>query len=125
MAYILDTHALIFFSEGDRQLPETIQELIKDGDSMVSIATLWEISIKHSLGKLPLAGEFASIPELLNLNSIQILNLSFQDLVEYNKLPLIHRDPFDRILVAQSMRTGFPVVTKDPQISKYKIKTLW
>lgn len=125
MAYILDTHALIFFSEGDHQLPETVQELIKNGKSMVSMATLWEISIKHSLGKLPLAGEFSDLPELLKLNSIQILNFSFQDFVEYSNLPLIHRDPFDRILVAQSIRTGFPVITKDAEICKYTIETLW
>lgn len=125
MAYILDTHALIFFGEGDKRLSARIRSLIAEKEAFVSFATLWEISIKNSLGKLPLSGEFEDIPDFLQLNSIKTLTLEFQDLVLYQKLPLIHRDPFDRILIAQSVRTGYPVITKDPEISKYSIKTLW
>lgn len=125
MFNILETHALIFFAEGDPRLPARVRKLIEKKKAVVSIATLWGISIKNSLDKLPLSEEFAQLLKFLELNSIEIIGLQFQDLVEYHQLPLIHRDPFDRILIAQSLRTGYPLATRDSEISKYSIETLW
>ena len=126
MAYILDTHVLIYFGEGHDSLSEEVKSAIEARKELyVSIASLWEISIKNSLGKLPLAGAFDEIPQFLRLNSMKILKVEFQDLVINHKLPQIHRDPFDRILIAQAKRTGYTLITRDQKIRKYDIKTLW
>lgn len=126
MAYILDTPAPIFYIEGYTSLPVKVKKVIDDKQELfVSTATLWEISIKNSIGKLPLKGDFDQIRDFLLLNSITILTLDFEDFLIQSNLQLIHRDPFDRILIAQAKRTGYILITRDQEIKKYDIKTLW
>lgn len=126
MGYLLDTHTLIFYIEGKKILSSQVKKIIDDKKELfVSTASLWEISIKNGLGKLPLKGEFSQIHDFLLLNSIEILTLDFNDFLIQRSLPLLHRDPFDRILVAQAQRTGYRLITRDREILKYNIKTLW
>lgn len=122
---MLDTHALIFFLEGSKSLPHHIHHLIENEECGVSMANLWEIVIKTSLGKLGLKSEFSKLQELLMINSISPLAISFSDLIELQNLAFIHRDPFDRLLIAQSINRDLTLITKDQFIHQYPVKTLW
>jgi PIN domain nuclease of toxin-antitoxin system len=91
----------------------------------VSIASIWEIAIKSNIGKLTLNIAFEAIQtNLLDLN-IEILSISFADAQTYRSLPLHHRDPFDRILIAQAMNRSLSLVSQDAQLNSYFIERFW
>lgn len=127
MKLLLDTHALIWFINGDKQLPRKSVELIKQIDlkCYVSIASIWEIAIKISLGKLELNGGFNEISEIMKNHEIEILPLAFEHIRKLIDLEFHHRDPFDRIIIAQGLVEKMTVVTKDENFSKYGVKVLW
>ena len=104
MTYLLDTHTLIWFLENDPRLPAVTRTQIETTPTIfVSIVSLWEISIKANIGKLDLSFPFSTIScNLINLG-ITELPITFKDLEIYLSLPLHHRDPFDRILIAQAI----------------------
>lgn len=105
MKYLIDTHIFIWFVENLPNLPQSIKNLIEDESSeiFISIASLWEISIKTSIGKLQLNRKYEEILDVLRDNSIEILPIDFAHTVENNRLPFYHRDPFDRIIIAQAI----------------------
>ncbi len=105
MKYLIDTHIFIWFIQNSPNLSQTARSLIEDSNNeiFISIASLWEISIKNSIGKLHLSKGFGSMTDYLNDNSIGILPIYFSHTVENNLLPFHHRDPFDRIIVAQAI----------------------
>lgn len=105
------------------KLPLKILRTIEKNERslFVSIASLWEIAIKINLGKLNIAKNF--FQEIKN-SEIKILDIDCHHIEAYLKLPLIHRDPFDRILVAQSIQEELTIVTSDEHISKYNVTTL-
>ncbi len=114
MTYLLDTHALIWFLHNDEQLSKKALKIIETEEVVVSIATLWEIAIKTSLGKLTLAEPFEDFfPKQLQMNDIEILSVSIAHLHKLKQLEFYHRDPFDRLIIAQSMVEGMTLISKD------------
>jgi PIN domain nuclease of toxin-antitoxin system len=125
--YILDTHTLIWFIDGDKQLSQTARTSI-EGDNVinyVSIGSLWEIAIKISLKKLELKTSFDQINRQLIENGFELLPVTFADTLTISNLPFHHRDPFDRMIIAQALNSGIGVITKDENFSLYDVKVIW
>lgn len=127
MELLLDTHALIWFINGDSQLPDKQVRLIKDLNNKcyVSIASIWEIAIKISLGKLDLNGGFDDISRLMKMYEIDLMPLTFEHIQQLLTLDLHHKDPFDRIIISQGIVEKLHIVTKDENFPKYKVKIIW
>ncbi len=123
---LLDTHALIWFLNDDAKLSENAKTIIEDGDNLfVSIISIWEIAIKISIGKLNIDIEFEDLPQILAELDIQILQFDFADTAIYIGLPLHHRDPFDRILIAQAIHHNLVIVGCDVAFDAYPVKRMW
>jgi PIN domain nuclease of toxin-antitoxin system len=123
---LLDTHAFIWYSEDDSKLPESIKIEIETADRVyISIASLWEIAIKLSIGKLSLRSNYESIESSLEPAGIILLPISFADTVGVMNLPLHHRDPFDRILIAQAINNSLTLVSCDAAFTAYPIQLRW
>ncbi len=127
MNYILDTHSIIWFLNGDSQLSEKSRITIENSDNQkfISIGTIWELAIKISIGKFEFQSGLKGFVDLVEENGFDILSISYFDLIHLTNLPFIHRDPFDRLLIAQAMENKMTIITKDEHISKYGISTLW
>ena len=127
MNYLLDTHALIWFLNGDKNLSAKARKAIESNEAInfVSILSLWEIAIKISLNRLDLKTSFENIGvEIIN-NNFQMLPITFQDTFILSSLPLHHRDPFDRLLISQGINNKFTIISKDEYFESYKVKILW
>ncbi|MEG4962707.1 MULTISPECIES: type II toxin-antitoxin system VapC family toxin [unclassified Microcoleus] len=123
---LLDTHALIWFVSNDPNLPVSTRDKIESADDVfLSIASLWEMAIKLNIGKLPLQGNFEDIEPQLIAAGITILPLTFADTVQFRYLPLHHRDPFDRILVAQAINHSLFLVSRDVAFDAYDVQRVW
>lgn len=120
--YLLDSHSLIWFLEGNKKLSTRAKEIIEDqkNDCCISIATLWGIAIKRNIGKLQLEGDFLEIHRFLLKNDIKVLPVLFEHLIILEKLDLHHRDPFDRLIIAQRIAEELTVVSKDKNFTLYK-----
>ena len=128
MRVLLDTHALLWFLAGDERLSARGRQIIGDptADLLFSVASLWEIAIKHSIGKLPLARPFAeTFPAQLNANAVRALPIEPAHLARLVDLPLHHRDPFDRLIIAQALAEGVPVLTRDRAFGAYPVEVVW
>ncbi len=127
MQLLLDTHTFIWFISGDTSLPGKVRELIKDIDNkcFISIASLWEIAIKSSLKKLTLKSGFDKIAGFLIENDIEILPITFEHLQQLLQLTFHHRDPFDRIIIAQGISERLTIISKDEHFSSYTKHVLW
>ena len=127
MRFLLDTHTLIWFITDDLKLPLKIKNQIESGNDefIVSIVSFWEISIKIALGKLALEKDVDQIFSIVNHYEFTVLPLAQAHIVFHTNLPLYHRDPFDRMLIAQAMQENLTIITKDKEFSSYPIKTLW
>lgn len=128
MRLLLDTHATLWFLAGDPRLSANARSLIEDKGNFAStsIASLWEIAIKAGLGKLSLSQPFDSIfPASLAREDIRILPVTVDHLATVLHLPLHHRDPFDRLLVAQSIVEGCQLVSRDDILDAYGIRRVW
>jgi PIN domain nuclease of toxin-antitoxin system len=127
MKYLLDTHTLLWFLEGDSSLSELAIALIEDEKNLkyVSIASIWEIGIKCSLGKIHITKELRGFLAELILTEIQVLPISFNHILRLNALEFHHRDPFDRLIIAQGLEEGLTIITKDVVFSEYSVKTTW
>jgi PIN domain nuclease of toxin-antitoxin system len=128
MKLLLDTQALLWFVEGNAALSAAARAAIEDAANakFVSHATAWEIAIKISLGKLKLAVPFEEFfPGVLLANGFEELALTFRHCQELLALPFHHRDPFDRMIVAQAKVEGMTIITIDPQFGAYGVPSLW
>ena len=127
MSYLLDTHTLIWFLNGDGNLSLKARKVIEsaEGVNFVSVASLWEIAIKISINRLELNTSFEQIGEEINNNNFKMLPITFQDTLIISSLPFHHRDPFDRLLIAQSLNNNFILISKDKFFDNYQIKTIW
>lgn len=124
--FLLDTHAFIWLSENDSNLPDNLRDMIDVADRVyLSIASLWEIAIKLNLGKLSLKRNYETIQAKIELSDILLLPISFIDTLQIRHLPLHHRDPFDRMLIAQAMNRSLIVVSRDTKFDAYPIQRLW
>ncbi len=124
---LLDTHAYIWFSEDSPQLSPDARKLIEkeDNDVYLSIVSLWEMAIKINLGKLSMKRPFVAIKQDLIDHDFRLLPLIFSDLTQYLPLELHHRDPFDRMLIAQSLAQNLPLVSKESVFDNYPIVRIW
>ncbi|RLT33972.1 MAG: type II toxin-antitoxin system VapC family toxin [Chloroflexi bacterium] len=128
MTYLLDAHTLLWFVAGDATLPLSVRNLIEDRKTrrFVSIATLWEIAIKVNLGKLTMAVGFKELaPHYLLENDMSILPISVPHLQRFVQLPYHHRDPFDRLLIAQSIVEDMPILSRDGVFDAYDSERIW
>jgi PIN domain nuclease of toxin-antitoxin system len=126
MSHLLDTHTLIWFLENDPRLPSITRTQIETTPTVfVSIVSLWEIAIKANIGKLTLSFPFNTIAPNLITAGITQLPITFKDLEIYLSLPLHHRDPFDRLLIAQTIEYSLIFISQDTQMDAYPIQRLW
>ena len=128
MKLLLDTHSFIWFIEGNTRLSPRLRLLIADEANQVflSTATLWEMAIKVSLGKLTLRQPFdILIPAQLHVNDITLLDITVEHTLTVAKLPLHHRDPFDRLLIAQALVEGLPIISVDNVLDQYGVIRTW
>lgn len=128
MTLLLDTHAFLWFVAGDERLPPAARAHIEDGANRVwlSTASLWELAIKLSLGRLSLAQPFEEfVYTQLRVNSIELLHISVEHLSALTQLPFHHRDPFDRLLIAQTRVEGIPLVSGDSAFDAYDVRRIW
>ncbi len=128
MKLLLDSHTFLWFVNNDPLLSSTAKKLIEDplNEKFVSIASCWEIAIKVGLGKLSL-GEPATtfLPRELLVNQFQILQIQLAHATFVETLPHHHRDPFDRLLIAQSLVDVIPIVGNDTIFDSYTVTRLW
>ncbi|MEO6759199.1 MAG: type II toxin-antitoxin system VapC family toxin [Saprospiraceae bacterium] len=131
MKYLLDTHTFLWFITQSRELSVKAESIIRDGenDIQVSMASFWEISIKNSLGKLPLDEGYDQLSEHLGKNDFELLNITYEHTRQQNQLPFIHRDPFDRMIVSQALAAGMDLISKDEILDGYfegmPVKRVW
>lgn len=127
MNFLIDTHAVIWFITNDDNLPQKTKALIEDTDNkcMVSIASLWEIGIKHSLGRLDLKSNLVKIFQIIEQSGFGALPITPEHILENTGLDFHHRDPFDRIIIAQAISENMAVITKDEQFKHYPVKVIW
>ena len=129
MRVLLDAHALLWWatSHGSR-LSQRARDLLADPstDALVGAGVLYEISIKSQMGRLDLpAGADVYLPKLLRRFAFAVLPVDGPHAMRAGSLPLIHRDPWDRLLVAQAQIENLPIVTADPAISRYDVEVIW
>lgn len=118
MNYLLDTSVLIWWAENNKKLNPEFKEIIKDDNNIifVSVASAWEIAIKANLKKLQIT---TTIEDIIKRYDFIILPIEIDHINELSKLPNIHRDPFDRILVAQSIVENYDLLTADEKVKEY------
>ncbi|MBX2999168.1 MAG: type II toxin-antitoxin system VapC family toxin [Caldilineaceae bacterium] len=128
MKVLLDTHTLLWFIFGDLRLSPKARAMIADGSNTVllSTATLWEIAIKVSLSKLELQCSYEEfLRRTLYDEEFSHLSITLEALSILAQMPHHHRDPFDRLLIAQAISQRLPIVTRDPAFADYPIEIIW
>ena len=123
MRSLLDTHSLLWAVFERKKLSSEAQKIIADKDSVVytSMASLWEIAIKKNLGRLDVPDNFF---DAIESGGFELLNITIPHIKQYTALPLHHRDPFDRILIAQSINEQLTLITRDKEIEQYDISII-
>lgn len=129
MSYMLDTAAYIWFVTDDAKLSEDAKQLLEapNGNIFLSLGSIWEIAIKSRLGRgldLPLSFQ-QLIDQELEADRFQMLGITISHLKRVSLLPLIHRDPFDRLLIAQSLAEDLPIITNDKVFDAYHVRRIW
>jgi len=128
MTILLDTHALLWWLADDARLSAAARERIRDARNrvLVSSASAWEIATKHRLGKLDLTDwDPTELPTRLARDRFDVLDISIDHALHAGLLSGAHRDPFDRILIAQSRIESVPIVTRDPVFLDYEVDVIW
>jgi len=127
MKILIDTQAFIWFVENDKQLPVKIKmELEDSGNSIIiSIASLWELAIKISLDKLQLDCNIEEMIDKIYHNGFEILPILPTHIIKLSKLDYIHRDPFDRIIISQSLTEDIQIVSSDRIFDEYGVRRKW
>jgi PIN domain nuclease of toxin-antitoxin system len=125
---LLDTHAFLWAITDDPQLSGKARRLFtgSENELFLSVAGVWEILVKVQIGKLPLpkpAGDY--LQKQLAKNAVQVLPIRLRHALRLEQLPLHHRDPFDRILIAQALEEEMPILTADPVMNQYSATLLW
>ncbi len=124
--YLLDTHTLLWALFDENSLSENAKKIIlDDNDIFVSIASLWEIAIKQSIGKLQINESIETIARICDEEDFYMLSIMPVHLDYLKQLPRIHGDPFDRLIISQAVSEKLIIVTKDSKIPLYGIKTIW
>jgi len=125
---LLDTHTWLWWNGAPKRLPATVYRLLADPEQRIwfSVASAWEISIKAALGKLELPAPVAEyLPQRLKDNRFDLLTIDLPHVLGLAALPHLHRDPFDRLLVAQAIQEDLSLISGDPLIAQYPVRLLW
>ena len=124
MNLLLDTHVLLWWLDDNPDLSLRARTVIADGNNLafVSAAVIWEIQIKHALGKLKIPKNFRNV---LDQQGFELLDITVEHAYAVGKLPLYHRDPFDRIIVAHSKLKDYTLISKDKKINKNYFRTIY
>ena len=128
MSYLLDTHAFLWWITDDPQLGERVRAILVNATNRVyfSAASAWEIAIKVGLGLLDLHEDVPLfVPRQIAANRFAILAIEVQHALYVAQLPTLHRDPFDRLLIAQARVEGLILLSTDPLVRQYQVPTLW
>lgn len=128
MRVLIDTHAFLWFITADSRLSDHARQVLSTGGNQVllSVASVWEIAIKVAIGRLPLPLPLDTlIADQLRLNRIGLLPISLDHALGVAHLPMHHRDPFDRLLVAQAIREEIPLVSADEAFDAYPVQRRW
>lgn len=128
MKILLDTHTFMWYITDSPQLSKNAKQLIENENTekLLSLASVWEMGIKHSIGKLNFVQPFMEfIKEQLLITNIGLLGIDFEHIEVITTLPLHHRDPFDRIIIAQAILEGIPVIGADVMFDAYGITRFW
>jgi PIN domain nuclease of toxin-antitoxin system len=127
MRILLDTHIFLWFISGDTQLSTDVRDAIRDPDNEVylSAISVWETIVKYQLGKLPLPDHPEMyLPKQRDLHQIASLALDEISVAQLAQLPLLHRDPFDRMLICQALQNGLTIATVDTAIRAYSVNVM-
>ncbi len=127
MKILIDTQAFIWFVENDKRLPNDVKDIIEQSNNsiLVSIASLWEMTIKYSLGKLKLYLNLEDMLAKITENGFELLSILPKHLIKLSTLKMFHSDPFDRIIIAQGLSEDLIIVTSDDKFDYYSINRLW
>ena len=127
MRYLLDTHAVIWYFENSPDLPQKIKENIKIPENEVYVCAIsfLEIAIKINLGKLTLSFAFDELLGDIKNRDFNILQIEDEHLIKFLSLPFIHKDPFDRLIIATALANDLTIISIDENIQKYDVKWEW
>jgi PIN domain nuclease of toxin-antitoxin system len=128
MKVLLDTHAFLYFISGSPDLSAVARITIEspNNERLLSVASLWEIAIKVSIQKLQIGMTMSELVKLeVHGNAIQVLAIEAEHLDRLSSLPFHHKDPFDRLMIAQSFAANTPLISKDSAFGAYGVKTIW
>lgn len=127
MAYLIDTHTFLWYVDGNPNLSEKAKSILENTDwvKYLSISSLWEIAIKESLNKLVLTKPYETLIGYITANNIVLLPVAFNHLLQLKKLPHHHKDPFDRLIIAQAITEDMTILSKDQQFSSYPVDVIW
>jgi len=127
MAYLLDTHAFLWFINGSNELSPKAKKIIQDPENTMymSIASFWEIAIKLNIGKLSLDISFDELKKEADKNDFRMLPIQYEDTRVLTSLELFHKDPFDRILIAQAIQNNLTMITRDSNFDAYPVRIIW
>ena len=127
MDYLLDTHTALWLFEGNDKLPQNTRDIIFDSENeiYVSIVSAWEIAIKVSLNKLDFDGGSAAFLSAIEANNINLLGVESDYVKMIEKLPFMHKDPFDRLIIATALAEDLTIITIDENIQKYDVGWIW
>lgn len=127
MKALLDTHTLLWAIADDRRLSRRAKQIYTSANDLwLSVASMWEILIKAQAGRLPLPKPVGPyLVKKLVHDQIELLPVTLDHVLGIESLPSHHRDPFDRMLIAQSIEEGWPIVTADPWFSRYPVEVIW
>ncbi len=126
MRLLLDTCTLLWLVTGERALPDRVRRALADADVALSAASAWEVAIKYGKGMLPLSqAPERLLPAVRERYGFTALPIDEESALHVAKLPALHADPFDRMLVSQAIVHGLTIVTPDPLVTQYPARTLW
>jgi len=127
MSFLIDTHALLWYISGNKKLSEKAIAIIENTKNIifVSKASLWEIAIKISLGKLQITMPFETLELFLKENDLEVLDYNFSHLNILLTLPFHHSDPFDRLIISQAISENLTIITNDRSFQDYQVKLLY
>jgi len=126
MKVLLDTNAFLWGLNAPEKLSVSARNAIASSERLLSLASIWEILIKVRVGKLPLpvpAGNYLTLQ--MRSNGVSVLSIKLAHVLQIERLQLHHRDPFDRMLIAQGIEERLPIITADPIFSRYPVKVIW
>jgi PIN domain nuclease of toxin-antitoxin system len=126
MKILIDTHVMLWGIQDPARVSSRVRALLPAADVWISVASLWEILTKVQIGKLVLPAPVGDyLAAKLKMNGVSVLPLNFDHVRRLEEIALHHRDPFDRILIAQSIEEKLPLVTSDAAFRNYPVQTIW